>query len=295
MKRIYLLISVLLLLIASLPVIVPYVYLSGEREFQEISIQGEGFQLHGVISEGLDPRGPWIILVHGNRKSGQDHALYENIRENLPADFSILAIDLRGFGDSTGEGDNQFPESINRIADLKTAGNFLSDKYGIQTNQIMLIGHSFGAAQVLHAAQDEAYMLVVPVGLGDWDALLDSDSSIEGYQQKFEANTGIKVDKSELIMNARNFSVASLFKDCPESPVWFVYAGQDDAIPVHREPFNSLSDICPGMVHWREIPFSDHMYGTEMERLPELLRGIYSRLSQSLLIFNLNQILNSTR
>ena len=274
--------------------IVPYVYLSGEREFNEISIQGDGFQLHGLISEGLDPRGSWIILVHGNRKSGQDHALYENIRENLPEDFSILAIDLRGFGESTGKGENQFPESINRIADLKTAGNFLSEKYGIQPDQIMLIGHSFGAAQVLHAAQDEAYLLVVPVGLGDWDALLDSDSSIDGYRQKFEANTGIEVEEGKLIMDARNYSVASLFADCPESPVWFVYASQDDAIPVHREPFNSLSDQCPGMVHWREIPFSDHMYGTEMDRLPEPLRGIYSRLSQSYLIFNLNQILYST-
>ena len=49
----------------------------------------------------MDPHGKWIILVHGNRKIGQDHELYLVIRNNLPLEYLVLAIDLFGFGCST--------------------------------------------------------------------------------------------------------------------------------------------------------------------------------------------------
>ena len=173
------------------------------------------------------------------------------------------------------------------------ASDYLFDNYGVRQDQIILIGHSLGAAQVFNTAQDQKYLHVIPIGLGDWDALLESESSLDGYMKKFEANTGIRVDHNVLYENAANFTTGSLFSDCPESRVWMVYASQDDAIPVHLEAFESLSEACSGMVNWSEVPISDHMYGTEMDKLPEPLRGMYSRISLSLLKYRLNQILRS--
>jgi hypothetical protein len=54
-----------------------------------------------------------------------------------------------------------------------------------------------------------------------------------------------------------------------------------------------LSEGCPGLVYWSEVPISDHMYGTEMFKIPEPIRGIYSRISLSLLKYRFQQILRS--
>jgi len=293
MKKILLIAFVVIFLILVGLFFLPFSYLSNPRTFEELSIQDEGYQLHGFVSEGTDKTGNWVILAHGNRKPGQEHELYQSIRENLPPDYSVLAVDLRGFGGSTGNGDNQLPETIDRSADLASVRNHLLENYGVEEDHIVLIGHSFGAAQVLNVAQDQNYQLVIPIGLGDWDALLESESGIDGYMQKFEANTSILVDRQVMREDAKKFTSEALFSECPESPVWFVFASQDDAIPVHLEAFQSLSEACPDLVHWSEVPVSDHMYGTEMFRLPEPLRGIYTRISLSLLKYRLGQILHS--
>ncbi len=293
MKKLLLIaLAIFLLLVIGL-LAVPFGYLSNDRSFKEVSIPGEGYQIHAYLSEGKDPSGKWVILVHGNRKSGQEHELYQSIRESLPAEYSVLAVDLRGFGGSVGSGENQFPASIDRAADLAAVSDYLFENYGVDQDQIILIGHSFGAAQVLDVAQEDDYLLVIPVGLGDWDALLKSESGIDGYMQKFEANTGIQVERSILIENAERFTTGSLFSSCPESPVWYIYASQEDAIPVHSEAFRTLSESCPGLVYWSEVPISDHMYGTEMFKLPEPIRVIYSRISLSLLKYRFQQILRS--
>ena len=82
MKKIILAIIAILIVIEIGLIVIPYLYLSGERSFQEITIPGDGFQLRGYLSSGSDPDGRWIIFVHGNRKVGQDHELYQAIRES---------------------------------------------------------------------------------------------------------------------------------------------------------------------------------------------------------------------
>jgi hypothetical protein len=293
MKKIILIgIAIFILILFGL-LIFPSSYLSNEHSFEEISIEGDGYQLHGFVSESPEPGETWSVLVHGNRKPGQDHELYRILRANLPSEYSILAVDLRGFGGSVGDSENQLPATIDRSSDLAAVSEYLLENYGTRQDQIIMIGHSFGAAQVFNAAKDQDYMLVIPIGLGDWDALIESESGIEGYMQKFEANTGIQVDRDVLLEDAESFTTGSLFSDCPESRVWLVYASQDDAIPVHLEVYKSLAEGCPGMVEWSEVPISDHMYGTEMYRLPEPLREIYSRLSLSLLKYRLERIMSS--
>ena len=293
MKKILLIIFSIIVVVILALILIPRFYLTDSRLFEDVSLSGEGFQIHAVVSEGEDPGGKWIILVHGNRGSGQDHPLYNTIRENLSPEYSILAVDLRGFGGSVGEGINQLPASIDRTEDLMFVSEYLIENYSIDDDQIILIGHSFGAAQVFKAEQGSNFLMVIPIGLGDWDALLASDAGISSYLQKFEANTGIQVSESEMLATAKQFTVSSLFGECPASPVWLVYASQDDAIPRHKEAYESLSEECNGLINWVQVPISDHMYGTETFKLPEPIRGIYSKISLSLLKYRLDQVLRS--
>lgn len=293
MKKILLIIvSIIIVFLLGL-IFIPRIYLPDSRSFEDISMQGDGFQIHALVSKGEDPSGKWIILVHGNRGSGQDHTLYKTIRENLSSEYSIMAVDLRGFGGSVGEGVNQLPASIDRTEDLIFVSEYLNDNFGTDEEKIILIGHSFGAAQVFKAGQESNFLMVIPIGLGDWDALLASESGISSYLQKFESNTGIQVDEKVMLATAVQFTVDSLFSECPASPVWLVYASQDDAIPRHRGAYKSLAEECDGFINWVQVPISDHMYGTELLKLPEPLRGIYSKLSLSLLKYRLDQVLRS--
>ena len=293
MRKILLIIFSIIIVVILALILIPRFYLTDSRLFEDVSLTRDGFQIHALVSEGEDPGGKWIILVHGNRGSGQDHPLYKTIRENLSPEYSILAVDLRGFGGSVGEGINQLPASIDRTEDLMFVSEYLIENYSIDDDQIILIGHSFGAAQVFKAEQGSNFLMVIPIGLGDWDALLASDAGISSYLQKFEANTGIQVSESEMLATAEQFTVSSLFGECPASPVWLVYASQDDAIPRHKEAYESLSEECNGLINWVQVPISDHMYGTETFKLPDPIRGIYSKISLSLLKYRLDQVLRS--
>jgi hypothetical protein len=88
------------------------------------------------------------------------------------------------------------------------------------------------------------------------------------------------------------FNTQSLFDDCPNSPVWMLYASQDDGIQRHKIPYQKLHQLCQSQINWSEIALSDHTFGTEFTRLPEPLKGIYSRFSLSLLLYRLNGILS---
>lgn len=291
MKKIILAIVAILIIVEIGLIVFPYLYLSNGRSFTEISIPGDGFQLRGYLSLGTDSADKWIIFVHGNRINGQDHELYQTIRENFPAEYSVLAIDLRGFGGSTGEGVQQYPRSIDRSEDLYTAVAYIRENYGAKENDIILIGHSLGAAQVLKDAQSQSYLLVMPIGLGDWDELLESQENLHKYIRKFETNTGISLDPEITTHDIQQFSTQALFTNCPVSPVWFVYASGEDSLVKHDSQYRSLSGLCQPNVSRSEIAISDHMFGTEENRVPEPLRGIYSRYSLSFLKWRISQIL----
>jgi len=293
MKKTILISIVIIIFLGIGLIIFPIYFVADQRTFETVTISGNGYQIKGYVSEGSDPEGKWIILVHGNRKTGQDHELYRVIRNNLTLEYSVLAIDLRGFGGSTGNGINQMPMTIDRSDDLLAAENFLKRNYNTQENQIVLIGHSFGAAQVLGDAQNHSHSLVIPIGLGDWGGMISNPSKITEYIRKFERNTGISLEPGILIEDGKQLSSQILFSKCPLSPVWFIFASHDDAREIHYSSFKSLEEQCQSRLKWSEIARSDHTYGTERERFPEPINFLYSRFSLSLLMWRINQILST--
>ena len=50
--------------------------------------------------------GPPLLLLHGNP---QTHAMWHRIAPDLARRFEVIAMDLRGYGDSTGPGDPEAP------------------------------------------------------------------------------------------------------------------------------------------------------------------------------------------
>ena len=268
-----------------------FLYTSPTRIFRQVDILGNGYKLNAYISEGNVAKNDWVIFIHGNRKEGQKHALYATFRNNIASDFSVLAIDLRGFGGSRADGLGSESLVINRPQDLKIAVDYLAKQYGTRPGKIILIGHSLGAAWVMRAGVDTPFRQVVPIGLGDYDSLLRNPEKIRDYIGKVLENTGVQMKPERLAEEVSRFTAKAFFSNCPESPVHLIFADYDDA----REPlfpkYKTASEKCQGMVKWSVIPFSDHMYGTEITNHQKPLQRIYSRMMLSLLKYRIERIL----
>lgn len=271
-------------------IVLPIVYLSSDRTFQEVSIPADGYQLNGYMDIGIDPEGLWIVLTHGNRKAGQSHELYQQIRRNLPEQISVLAIDFRGYGGSSAEGLEQADDIINRIVDIDTAVKYLKDNHGVDDDRIILIGHSLGASHVMKAAIDQQFRSSIPIGLGDWDSVLENLDKIEAYKRKFYNNTGVRIDTEVVMSEGKEFSSKILFSGCPQTPVQLIFAGRGEGREELSPYYQEAHDRCGEDLQWNVIPLSNHMYGTESSRLPKVLSDIASRIYLSMLKYKLNNI-----
>lgn len=277
-------------LVATL-LIAPAVYLSTSRPVEAVRLEAEsGYELRASYVEGTSSDGPWIVMVHGNRGSGQQHRLYQTILHHLDKRASVLALDLSGFGQSPADGLAEIDPAFDRSHDIETAIKYLVEEKGAEEDAIVLMGHSLGAAQVLKVAQTERYGLVIPIGFGDYSVYRDSRQRLRGYVDKFEGNTGYRVAEENMQRGVSLFTPEELLTPCPETPTALVFGAYEhgDALIFQRE---RLEELCPGQLRWVTVPFADHMYGTEANFLPEALRGVYSRTMLTLLIREINSLI----
>jgi pimeloyl-ACP methyl ester carboxylesterase len=284
----------LILLLAALLILVvlagPFLYLSGSRDFEQLVIPADGYELVGYLSQGTSPNGPWFVFAHGNRASGQAHPLYQRFLRNLQPEATILAIDLRGFGKSSAEGLATADRVWDRSGDFEAAVAYLKTAYQAGDERIILSGHSLGAAQALKAAQQTPYRLVIPIGLGDYDTILINEEEIRSYSDKLAEVTGAAIDPAVVRREGDLLRPAGLFSPCPLTPVVLVFGDRDDGNSVlysqHKVP-----DSCEPPIRWRTVPLADHMYGTEGSRLPGPIQRYYAEISMSMLTRTVNQLL----
>jgi len=87
--------------------------------------------------------GPTVVLIHGNMSSSVH---WQTTMEALENDFTILAPDLRGFGDST------YNAEFDSLLDLARDVEVFMDAMGI--GQAALVGWSTGGGVALEVAAD---------------------------------------------------------------------------------------------------------------------------------------------
>jgi pimeloyl-ACP methyl ester carboxylesterase len=270
-----------------------FLYLSGSRPYQEVSIPANGYELTAYLSD-VDRTGDlWVIFGHGNRKEGVTHPLYTQILNNLPKDVGVLAINFRGFAGSADDRMVENERILDRSEDIQAAVDYLIDRKGITENQIILIGHSFGAAQVANAASQGSYRLVIPIGLGDWQSVTTDPRKMMAYLRKFEENTGVTVSREQFIREGSQFISQAITDPCPTAPIAFVFAGFDDGKEPMRIQYQKTRERCPTLVGWKVVPFANHTYGTEESNLPVFLQRIYSKIVLGYLVWQLNHLISS--
>lgn len=125
------------------------------ESFQEFDVPVAGAVIHGT--RGGD--GPPLLLLHGFPES---HVMWHRIAPVLAREFSVVATDLSGFGDSTSSGDQSMRElARHQVEAMKHLGY---DAFAV-------VGHDRGARCAYRMALDHpevvtklAVLDVVPTG-----------------------------------------------------------------------------------------------------------------------------------
>jgi uncharacterized protein len=120
---------------------------------------GAPARLHGLWLAHDDPDAPVLLYLHGARWDVTGSAA--RVRRMGHLGFSVLAIDYRGFGQSTDRSDDALPSEARAYEDARAAWDWIAHRHPQQRRYIF--GHSLGSAiavQLATAVSDASGLIV---------------------------------------------------------------------------------------------------------------------------------------
>lgn len=114
-------------------------------EFSSLS-DGSPAKLHALWVPQANPRAPGLLYLHGARWDVRSSAA--RIRRMHALGFSVLAVDYRGFGDSSAA----LPSEATAVEDARQAWDWLGARLSAAPRYIF--GHSLGGAIAVQLATD---------------------------------------------------------------------------------------------------------------------------------------------
>ena len=208
-----------------------------------------------------DPAAPTLFYLHGTfRNLYRNHPKMEALRD---AGFSVLAVDYRGFGDSTPIVPSQ--ESI--LADADVAWVELVRRQPDPCKRV-IYGHSLGGAVAIdlasrkHARVDYAALAIEST----FSSLVDLAGSAAG-----------PIGPITVWLSSERFdSLAAIGK--VDAPILMLHGDRDDTVPIALG--RKLRDAAPPGVRWIEIPSGTH--SRLHENAPAAYRAAFESLIASL-------------
>jgi pimeloyl-ACP methyl ester carboxylesterase len=115
---------------------------------ERVAIAVDGNEIAGIVfpADLTVNTGYWILLLHGNAASAFSAEQLRHGDVLRGAGFSVLSIDYRGFGMSSG-----IASEAAMYADAEAAFDSLVDR-GIAPERIILLGHSLGSGPAVFLA-----------------------------------------------------------------------------------------------------------------------------------------------
>jgi len=185
-----------------------------------------------------DPTAPALLYLHGT---------FRNLYQNLPkidalreAGFSIVAVDYRGWGDSTPI----IPSEETIVADAWRAWDELVLRQPDPRRRV-IYGHSMGGTIAVRLASELSYGR-------DFGALAIESTFTSlpdvAAAAGFWGRVGATLTTMEFDARSRIGAV--------DAPVWILHGGRDRTVPVDLG--RQLRDAARPGVHWVEFPDGSH-------------------------------------
>ena len=147
----------------------------------DVFLNGPSGRIEGRLSESLDPRAPIALVLHPHPLHGgtMNNKVVYNIHHTLfNSGFTVLRINFRGVGKSTG----QFDNGIGELADANTALDWLQRNHVLaRTN--LVAGFSFGSwigMELIMRRPEINYFLAVAPPVNKYDFSFLSPCPIPG-------------------------------------------------------------------------------------------------------------------
>lgn len=132
----------------------------------------DGVQIVGTFYQAAKENAPAVLMLH---QFGSSRASYKDLARQFQQNgIAVLAIDGRGFGDSTKsvDGSRLAPSQSNEtVAKMKTdvaaASKFLSEQKNIDKARIGIVGASYGSSlAIIQAGEDTSIKAVALLSPG---------------------------------------------------------------------------------------------------------------------------------
>jgi len=211
-----------------------------------------------------DPAAPTLLYLHGTfRNLYRNHPKIEALRA---AGFGVLAVDYRGWGDSTPI----IPSQKTIVADADVAwAEFV--RHQPEPKKRVIYGHSLGGAVAIdlasrkHAGTDYAALIVEST----FTNLVDLAASAAG-----------PVGPIAVWISGESFdSLAKI--GMIDAPILMLHGDHDNTVPVALG--RKLRDAAPAGVRWVEIPGGSHsrLHEDAPERYREAITALIAALPAS--------------
>jgi uncharacterized protein len=211
-----------------------------------ITVSAWTIPAHPTPSSGM-----WMLICHGNFGNigfGRRPQFYSFMRE---VGVNLLAFDYRGYGESTGE-----PEEQGLYDDARASYDYLVNTRHVRPDQIVIFGHSLGSAMAIELASHvPAAALIVE---GAFTSVLERGQEIYPLlpirlvsTQRFLSIDRIQsIEMPKLFLHSPEdavipFAHGRRLFDTAREPKRFVSVrgGHDDAYRVDREAyFRAIAD-----------------------------------------------------
>ena len=234
----------------------------------ELGFDSYGDRLNGILyqANGAGPH-PTVILLHGYPGNEKNLDLAQSMRR---AGFNVLFFHYRGARGSGG--DFSFTHVIE---DVGSAADFLRDnanKYRIDPNQLLMIGHSMGGFAALQgASRDKAVTCVAGIAPADVGRIADIAKSDAEFERSFADGadalpmlsgwSGQKVT-AELRANRDSYSLIDLAPKLVGKSVLLI-AGESDKViapDVFHIPMVAAYEAQPNITLTHAVIPGDHSF-----------------------------------
>ncbi len=243
------------------------------RHTTEVEFESGGLALRGTLyTPQGEGRFPGIVLAHGGTRLGRNLALYRVLAHRLAErGYVVLSFDFRGYGQSEDPVTFNTPADLDFAEDVKQAVSYLLSVDIVDTSQIYLLGHSFGAGVVIPAGiQDTRVTRIVSIAPGrrTYELFWSPDAPAKHFPRErlahdLELPQIRKLSRHFLYPILRSILI-DVILDSPVHPaILLIDGGKED-----ERDLRFLRDIYGRMrppKAYVTIPDADHYFGTRMD------------------------------
>ena len=259
----------------------PTIDLDHPASMLDARFESHGAMLNGIMyaPQGVGPH-PTILLLHGFPGHERNFDLAQIFRR---AGYNVMVFHYRGAWGS--EGDFAFSHVLQ---DSQQAVNYLrqpdiAEKYKVDTERIIAIGHSMGGWVALHLAGNGYVSKVASLAganMGVWGEMVSDSPEARAYSQDFfEASLpplqGVTANMllDEVVQHMDDFDYMRHVKTLSELDVLMVAGQRDDGVPpsLHHTPLVRLLEKknAPKLTH--TIIDADHGFNDKRIALAQII------------------------